>query len=276
MNENTLVLAKLRGFPKKTSTNADYLLHKSQNDNCRSDLKSVDMYLANKKFNINHNIENNSNLFNETLSTTKRPLPLQYGNKTQSPGEDFLIRKRRNYSTQPSNTVVPNNNDLLQMIANGDQSIVDKIKQVSTTNYKKIMDLLNRSTSIKEFQTNLQALVLDMCIGLYTDKSQDETVDNLKKRVNYLTNEKALLSNVIKSQYESIKDENSNASKTEEEKQALKAELGRLKRILNSMVYNNDNSSNFRQIADYVDRYTENTLILVVGNPQMYSKIFMA
>lgn len=205
MNENTVVLPKFHDFPQKVSTNSDFLLHRSQNDNCRSDLKSVDMYIANKKYNISHNIDYNSHIFNDTPSTSKRPLALPYGNKTQNGGEDFLTRKRRNYTSQPSNSLVPNNSDLLQLIANEDQSIIDKIKHVSTTNYKKIMDLLNRSTSIREFQNNLQALVLDMCIGLYTDKSRDETVNNLKKRVNYLTNEKALLSNVIKSQYESIK-----------------------------------------------------------------------
>ncbi|UKJ90327.2 hypothetical protein MACJ_001259 [Theileria orientalis] len=273
MRDNTLILPQIVNLNSNPPRDIDSFFQHSTNDQFTSDLSSVDMYLVNKKCSTKYDIpqQNDPSIRNSAVkdssikdsfsreSLFRESAKRGYNAAFEAKIDDPSI-KRRNFSSNinfsnTNNTSHNTNANINSSIttdtiapctcvgATPNSYLIDKITSVSTSNVKKIMDLLSKSTSIRDFQTQLQSLMFNLCTDLHKNNYQE--IEHLNKRVDYLSDEKNLLTNIVKSQYESIKrmkDDESSILRIEEENVALKTELNKMRSIVNNLVYKNDSS----------------------------------
>nr|PVC51128.1 hypothetical protein MACL_00001764 [Theileria orientalis] len=278
MRDDTLILPQIVNLNSNPPRDYNSFYQHSTNDQFTSDLRSVDMYLVNKQCSTKYDIpqQNDPSIRNFVSkdSSIKDSLPREslyresvkrgYNIAFEAKNDDPVIKRRTfspNINFSNSNNINHNASanlnasltnytlaprSCVDVTPNSD--LIEKITSVSTTNVKKIMELLTKSTSIRDFQTQLQSLMFTLCADLHKYNYQE--IEHLNKRVNYLSDEKNLLTNIVKSQYESIKvslllrmkADESSIIRIEEENMALKSELNKMRSVVNNLVYKNDSS----------------------------------
>ncbi|UKK02139.2 hypothetical protein MACK_001494 [Theileria orientalis] len=282
MRDDTLILPQIVNLSSNPPRDMNSFFQHSTNDQFSSDLSSVDMYLVNKKcstkydipqqndLSIRNSVSNDSSIKDSFLreSQFRESVKRGYNIAFESKIDDPAVKRRNflsninfpnasniNHNTNPIINLAVTNHTIAPCNCVGatpNSDLIEKITSVSTSNVKKIMELLSKSTSIRDFQTQLQSLMLNLCTDLHKNNYQE--IEHLNKRVNYLSDEKNLLTNIVKSQCESIKrmkDGESSIHRIEEENMALKTELNKMRSIVNNFVYKNDSSN---KINNYDNR----------------------